>query len=122
MPVATMIRSPLAILGMCLLLVACGTGRTLVMEAPQRKAFSAVTLTRSDDTVSVPDEYRIQFANKIRGLLFGTKDKPGPFAEGQGLAIRIACGLIPGAQVPIRDARDDVRFAKINDAQQEIVR
>lgn len=62
MPVATMIRSPLAILGMCLLLVACGTGRTLVMEAPQRKAFSAVTLTRSDDTVSVPDEYRIQFA------------------------------------------------------------
>jgi hypothetical protein len=89
MPIATIIRSRLAILGMCLLLVACGTGRTLVMEAPQRKAFSAVTLTRADDTVSVPDEYRIQFANKIRGLLFGTKDKPGPFAEGQGLTIRI---------------------------------
>jgi hypothetical protein len=89
MLVATMIRSRLAILGMSLLVVACGTGRTLVMEPPQRKAFSAVTLARADDTVSVPDQYRTQFVNKIRGLLYGTKEKPGPFAEGPGLTIRI---------------------------------
>lgn len=75
--------------GLCMLVAACGTGRTLVMETPQRKAFSAAKVMRADDTVSVPEEYRVQFSNKIRELLYGTKEKPGPFAEGEGLTIRI---------------------------------
>ena len=79
----------LASVGLCMLVAACGTGRTLVMEAPQRKAFSAVTVTRADDTVPVPEEYRVQFATKIRELLYGTKEKPGPFTEGEGLTIRV---------------------------------
>jgi len=78
-----------AAVGLCIVLAACGTGRTLVMEAPQRKAFSAVTVMRADDTVPVPEEYRVQFSNKIRELLYGTKEKPGPFTEGEGLTIRI---------------------------------
>jgi len=79
----------LAAVGLCVLVAACGTGRTLVMESPQRRAFSAVTVMRADDTVPVPEVYRAQFSNKIRELLYGTKEKPGPFAEGNGLTIRI---------------------------------
>ena len=82
-------RRWLATLGLCILLAACGTGRTIVMEPPQKKAFSAVTLARADDTVAVPEEYRTRFVAKLREQLYGTKDKPGPFAEGPGLTIRI---------------------------------
>jgi hypothetical protein len=82
-------RHWLAVLGLCMLLAACGTGRTIVMEPPQKKAFSAVTLARADDTVAVPEEYRARFVAKLREQLYGTKDKPGPFAEGAGLTIRI---------------------------------
>src|SRR4051812_8336641 len=77
------------IVALSLLLTACGTGRTLVMESPQRKSFSGVTLMRADDTVTVPDEVREQFVSKMRELLYGTKEAPGPFTEGAGLTIRV---------------------------------
>jgi hypothetical protein len=89
MPAFQSRRSLLAGVGLCLLLAGCGTARTLVMEPPQRKAFAAATLARADDAVAVPEEYRVQFVNKIRELLYGTKEKAGPFAEGAGLTIRI---------------------------------
>jgi len=76
--------------GVCLVLAACGTGRTMVMEPPPEKnTFSAVSLKRADDTVVVPDEYRKRFVTKIREELYGTKEKPGSFADGDGLIIRI---------------------------------
>src|SRR3954467_5297481 len=77
------------IVALSLLLTACGTGRTLVMESPQRKSFSGVTLMRADDTVTVPDEVREQFVSKMRELLYGAKEAPGPFTEGAGLTIRV---------------------------------
>jgi hypothetical protein len=83
------IRLLSGIVALSLFLTACGTGRTLVMESPQRKAFSAATLTRADDTVTVPDEVREQFVTKMRELLYGTKDAPGPFIESAGLTIRV---------------------------------
>ena len=87
---ATVARSWFAVLGVCMLLAACGTGRTLVKEPPaQKKAFSAVTLTRAEDSVVVPEELRVRFLNKTREQLYGMPGKPGPFAEGEGLTIRI---------------------------------
>lgn len=80
----------LMVLAGCLVLAACGTGRTLVKEAPtEKKAFQSAKATRSPDTVTVPEEYRKLFANKIRERLYGTKQKPGPFTEGDGLTIEI---------------------------------
>lgn len=87
--IAKRLQAVFAAVGLCMLLAACGTGRTIVMEPPQRKVFSAVTLLRANDTVPVPEEYRVRFVNKIRELLYGSKEKPGPFAEGGGLTIRI---------------------------------
>lgn len=83
------VRLSSAVVALSLLLAACGTGRTLVMESPERKSFSGATLTRSDDTVAVPDEVREQFVNKMRELLYGTKEAPGPFKESAGLTIRV---------------------------------
>ncbi len=87
---AKIIQSSLAAFALCLILAACGTGRTLVKEPPaQKKGFSAVVLQRAEDTVVVPEEYRVQFVSKIRALLYGTQEKPGRFVEGEGLTIRI---------------------------------
>jgi hypothetical protein len=73
-----------------MLVAACGTGRTMVKEPPQQKAaFSAVKLARAADTVVVPEEYRERFVSRIREQLYGTKEKPGPFAEGEDLTIQI---------------------------------
>ncbi len=84
------VQSCLAALALCFILTACGTGRTMVKEAPaQKKTFSAVTLQRAEDTVVVPEEYRAQFVTKIRALLYGTQEKPGPFLESDGLTIRV---------------------------------
>ncbi len=87
---ARLTRSWFAVLGLCMLVAACGTGRTMVKEPPQQKrAYSAVKLTRADDTVVVPEEYRVRFVSKIREQLYGTNDKPGPFVEDEDLTIRI---------------------------------
>lgn len=87
---ARIFQSAFVAIAFCVVLAACGTGRTMVKEPPaQKKAFSAVVVTRAEDTVSVPEEYRVQFVYKIRTLLYGTREKPGRFAEGEGLTIRI---------------------------------
>ncbi len=87
---AKAIQSSLLAFALCVVLAACGTGRTMVKEPPaQKKTFSAVVLTRAEDTVVVPEEYRAQFVTKIRAMLYGTPDKPGRFVEGDGLTIRI---------------------------------
>ena len=84
------VHAPLIIVLLSLLVSACGTGRTMVMEPPaEKKAFTAVTLERAADTVVVPDQYRQQFLQNIRERLYGTSEKPGPFTEGAGLTIRI---------------------------------
>jgi len=90
MPYTRSCLSFLVAIGLCLVLAACGTGRTMVMEPPAKKnTFSAVSLTRADDTVVVPDEYRKRFITKIHEELYGTNEKPGPFVKGEGLIIRI---------------------------------
>lgn len=74
----------------CLWLTACGTGRTMVMEAPAaKKSFAAATVERADDSVAVPDELRAMFREQLRLELYGTTEKPGPFTEGAGLRIRV---------------------------------
>jgi hypothetical protein len=74
----------------CLLLAACGTGRTMVMEPVAEKvAFDAVKLERATDSVAVPDELRAMFVDKLRLDLYGTAEKAGPFKEGEGLTVRV---------------------------------
>ena len=74
----------------CLLLTACGTGRTMVMEpVAERKVFSAAKLERADDSVEVPAELKTMFVEKLRGDLYGTTERAGPFSEGDGLTIRV---------------------------------
>lgn len=84
----------------CLLLTACGTGRTMVMEpVAEKAAFDAVKLERATDSVAVPDELRTMFIDKLRLDLFGTAEKPGPFAEGDGLTVRVkVVQFQPGSQ------------------------
>ena len=84
------VRNGLLFVCLGLLVAACGTGRTMVMEpAAEAKSFSAVTLERAGDTVAVPDQYRDQFVKNIRERLYGTYQEPGPFTEGAGLTVRI---------------------------------
>jgi hypothetical protein len=86
----TVIRAAAAAAALGFLVSACGTGRTMVMEPPEAKqAFTAVTLERAADTVTVPDEFRTRFLKDIRARLYGEDGKAGPFAEGPGLVIRI---------------------------------
>ena len=87
----TISRSTAVAVGLlCLLITACGTGRTMVMEpVAERKIFAKAKLERSTDSVPVPDELRTMFVEEIRKDLYGTAEKPGPFTEGDGITVRV---------------------------------
>jgi hypothetical protein len=83
-------RAALVAIGLGAVMSACGTGRTMVMEPPaHRQGFTAISIVRAEDTVVVPDEYRVRFLDQLRSRLYGTSEKPGTFTEGQGLTARI---------------------------------
>ena len=84
-----MAAAPAAVLAY-LLLSACGTGRTMVMEPPaERKSYASAMLERAADSVTVPEELRVMFRDQLRKKLYGTAEQPGPFTEGAGLTIRV---------------------------------
>lgn len=75
---------------LCLLLTACGTGRTMVMEpVAEKKIFEAARFERTADSVAVPEELRAMFVEQLREDFYGTAEKPGPFSEGDGLTVRV---------------------------------
>jgi hypothetical protein len=72
------------------LLSACGTGRTMVMEPPaEKKSYATARLERADDSVAVPEELSTMFREQLRAELYGTAEQPGPFTEGDNLTIRV---------------------------------
>ena len=77
------------VLGM--ILVACGAGRTMVMEAPaEQRTFTSATVEDGKDSVAMPEEFRTRLTEKVKEGLYGDAEKPGSFKkEGDGLTIRL---------------------------------
>lgn len=72
------------VIGLVLLLEACGTARTLVLEPPKPHArFSGVALVESEPTVSVPPEVTEKFRSVVEKGLY----ENGAFTRGNDLRI-----------------------------------
>ncbi len=73
-----------------LIVVGCGAGRTMVMEAPaERRAFASATVEDGKDSVTMPEEFRTRLTEKVKAGLYGDAEKPGSFKDEDGLTIRL---------------------------------
>jgi hypothetical protein len=84
-------RGALAAVVLGMILVGCGAGRTMVMEAPaERRTFASATVEDGKDSVTMPAEFRTRLTEKVKAGLYGDAEKPGSFnKEGAGLTIRL---------------------------------
>lgn len=65
-------------------LAACGTAKTVVLEAPKaRKTYSSVDIVSNNPTVDVPADVTRVFEGELRNELFGE----GPFSAGEQLRL-----------------------------------
>lgn len=72
------------------ILVGCGAGRTMVMEAPaERRTFASATVENGKDSVTMPEEFRSRLTEKVKAGLYGDAEKPGSFKNETGLTIRL---------------------------------
>lgn len=85
-------RGALAGVVLGMILVGCGAGRTMVMEAPaERRTFESATVEDAKDSVTMPEEFRTRLTAKVKEGLYGDAEKPGSFksADAGGLTIRL---------------------------------
>ena len=83
-------RDALAGVVLGMILVGCGAGRTMVMEAPaERRAFTSATVEDGKDSVTMPEEFRTRLTEKVKAGLYGDAEKPGSFKDEAGLTIRL---------------------------------
>ncbi|HEX9773495.1 MAG TPA: DUF4410 domain-containing protein [Steroidobacteraceae bacterium] len=70
-----------------ILVVGCGTGRTLVMEPPaQQQSYAAARVIEDRSTVPIPPEGLAKFHAALQTKLFDPEK--GGFTEGDGLVVR----------------------------------
>jgi len=81
-------RGALAGVVLGIIVVGCGAGRTMVLEAPAvRRTFASATVDNGNDAVPVPEEFRTRLTQKVREGLYGTDEKAGSFKDEAGLKV-----------------------------------
>jgi hypothetical protein len=69
----------------CLLVAACGTGRTMITAAPSSRAVAAsLNIEEGNSTVMVPDEVKVA----LRKQLIDALHEKAQFPRGQDLTLR----------------------------------